>query len=713
MREKTRSLLRSLCALLLAVVIVLALPFSSFRGGVNAEGETEYPYTINGYNSSGIVQDSEGNYLPGKAYCLDFKSGTPSGQKYKRVKLSELDSYDMGKYGTRVLTDNVKARLSKLMYYTSDVEAYLRAIDNTAELDWFLEYNRLKKEAEQGVDDHTATDASSRVELTEKEKSDYTKEFYTGWSDMFDNYTTTQRLLWCVVHDDSEWGTFIADSNINGHEDNYYWSETSTFYYVSDDPVSDPHSLWNLFYVNGINYLDSLPDPRNDGYDVWVYICQDGSKQNILGVVFQDVQTVKISKVDITSQQELVGAHLQVIDESDNVVDEWDSDKDTHEVTGLIPGRTYTIRETVAPNGYKVTTDVTFSVDKNGNVTTTASTSSSGVILVEDSLTKVKISKKAVSGKDELPGATLTLTGKADWDEIYDRLTKSGRSVEKVIGDTKDSNGKTVKVTTGIKWVSTSTALEIEGLLYGEEYTLTEETAPKGYLKAENIKFKFDETVSEVVMYDKEETKEENKTTESEKKDTTEVKTTEATTEVTTEATTEATTESKEEQEDEDEDEGDGSGNLIITILDEETKRPVPNATVTVTNPDGSTGTYTTNENGQIILKDIPEGDYKVTVTKVPDGYTVTEGKTQTVNVEKNKTKRHTALITTTDVSKPSSGPGPQNQVTTPDAPGSSTGRRVTTVKTGDVAMLLPVIITMLISLGMIFAILLSKKKIK
>ena len=56
--------------------------------------------------------------------------------------------------------------------------------------------------------------------------------------------------------------------------------------------------------------------------------------------------------MDVTSQQELEGAKLQVIDKNGNVVDEWISGKTAHVTTELKAGETYTLRETVAPVSY-------------------------------------------------------------------------------------------------------------------------------------------------------------------------------------------------------------------------------------------------------------------------------------------------------------------------------------------------------------------------
>ena len=61
-----------------------------------------------------------------------------------------------------------------------------------------------------------------------------------------------------------------------------------------------------------------------------------------------------------------------MLDKAGNVVDEWDSKKgETHKVKNLIVGQEYTLRETIAPNGYTLTTDTTFTIDRTGKVTGT------------------------------------------------------------------------------------------------------------------------------------------------------------------------------------------------------------------------------------------------------------------------------------------------------------------------------------------------------
>ena len=76
------------------------------------------------------------------------------------------------------------------------------------------------------------------------------------------------------------------------------------------------------------------------------------------------------------------------------VIDEWVSGKEPHVITGLKTEVEYTLRETVAPDGYELTTDTTFIIDKYGVVTATGSKVKDGVILIEDARKGEKPHKK-------------------------------------------------------------------------------------------------------------------------------------------------------------------------------------------------------------------------------------------------------------------------------------------------------------------------------
>jgi uncharacterized surface anchored protein len=83
-----------------------------------------------------------------------------------------------------------------------------------------------------------------------------------------------------------------------------------------------------------------------------------------------DTTKVQISKRDITTDEELPGAKLVILDENGNVVEEWVSTDTPHIIEGkLIAGKEYTLREITAPDGYEVAKDVKFTVNEDGSVT--------------------------------------------------------------------------------------------------------------------------------------------------------------------------------------------------------------------------------------------------------------------------------------------------------------------------------------------------------
>ena len=177
---------------------------------------------------------------------------------------------------------------------------------------------------------------------------------------------------------------------------------------------------------------------------------------------FEDEETtVEFTKTSLTDGKEIEGAKLKVTDESGNTVDEWTSGKEPHIIKELTVGKKYTMTETLPADGYVTAESITFTVEDTSEVQK---------VEMKDDVTKVQISKTDISGK-ELPGAKLTI------------LDKEGKTVE--------------------SWTSEEKPHYIEMLPIGE-YTLREETAPDGYLVAEDVKFTVKDTgeIQKVVMKD-------------------------------------------------------------------------------------------------------------------------------------------------------------------------------------------------------------------
>lgn len=79
---------------------------------------------------------------------------------------------------------------------------------------------------------------------------------------------------------------------------------------------------------------------------------------------FENLPTqIKISKLDITTGNELPGAKLQIRDENGDIVDQWTSGKTPHMIRGLLEaGKVYTLREETAPKGYAIAEEIRFRV---------------------------------------------------------------------------------------------------------------------------------------------------------------------------------------------------------------------------------------------------------------------------------------------------------------------------------------------------------------
>ena len=221
---------------------------------------------------------------------------------------------------------------------------------------------------------------------------------------------------------------------------------------------------------NKWTYTWSELDEKKSGKDI-VYTVEEIGKtagyiSTVTGnategfIITNTITSVKISKVDITDQKELAGAHIQILDKDGNVVDEWDSTRESHEVTGLKTGEKYTLRETVAPDGYTITADTVFSLKEDGTLdkdNTSTTISADGTLLVEDSRTSVKVSKVDISDGKELEGAHIQII---------------------------DQDGNVVD-----EWDSTKEAHVTEKLKTGKIYTLRETVAPDGYLLTSDTTF--------------------------------------------------------------------------------------------------------------------------------------------------------------------------------------------------------------------------------
>lgn len=226
--------------------------------------------------------------------------------------------------------------------------------------------------------------------------------------------------------------------------------------FVADLPVDGTYYVKELYAPDGFVTTEEAQE------FTFTYQGEDTPEVSYEFTFEDELTTVEITKSDLITGEELPGASLKVIDEAGTVVDEWVSEKEPHVIKELMVGKTYTLEETKPADGYVTAERVDFTIENTAEVQK---------VEMKDDVTKVEISKTDMTGKEELPGATLTIL---------------------------DSDGNVVET-----WVSTDKAHYIEKLPIGT-YTLREEQAPDGYLVAEDITFEVTDTaeIQKVVMKD-------------------------------------------------------------------------------------------------------------------------------------------------------------------------------------------------------------------
>ncbi len=236
-------------------------------------------------------------------------------------------------------------------------------------------------------------------------------------------------------------GVYRVEVNTKGYSAETGESYAKTrVYYVDEEGNTLNYRASNL-EVGKTYILQEIETP--DGYvtasDIEFTVTEDENQ----AINMIDRQ-VFMTKEDVGGE-EVEGATIQVIDEDGNIVDEWVSTTEAHAISGLVEGKTYTLHEEYAPDGYVIATDVEFTVTEekvNQEVTLTDK--------------QVFMTKEDVGG-EEVEGATIQVI---------------------------DEDGNIVD-----EWVSTSEAHTISGLVEGKTYTLHEEAAPNGYYVANDIEF--------------------------------------------------------------------------------------------------------------------------------------------------------------------------------------------------------------------------------
>lgn len=225
------------------------------------------------------------------------------------------------------------------------------------------------------------------------------------------------------------------------------WTSTKEDHYVSGLEEGKTYRLVEVEAPNG--YVKAK--------DVFFTVSNEKKNES---VVMKDAK-ITASKTEVTGTKEVEGAKMTVTDEKGKTVDEWTSGKEEHSISGLEEGKKYTLTETTAPKGYVKAESIEFTVSKEKK---------NEAYIMKDK--QVTVTKTDITGTQEVPGATLTV---------------------------KDEDGNTVDT-----WVSGDKEHYVSGLEEGKTYTLIEETAPEGYVRADEITFTVtkEKVDQEVNMFD-------------------------------------------------------------------------------------------------------------------------------------------------------------------------------------------------------------------
>ncbi len=138
-------------------------------------------------------------------------------------------------------------------------------------------------------------------------------------------------------------------------------------------PVSNVKKISNEFKVNvsakgTINKAYAYTSTRSNVQNTGALYPENSNVNDSTTVKFNVVTVVEISKVDVTTGEELAGAHLELKDEKGNLIEAWVSTNESHVIEGLAPGK-YTLTEVIAPDGYELSKEtVTFVVKEDGTV---------------------------------------------------------------------------------------------------------------------------------------------------------------------------------------------------------------------------------------------------------------------------------------------------------------------------------------------------------
>ena len=424
--------------------------------------------TLDGYIANyhfGKKINSKGGYV----YCNDLHKGTPHGEKMTLVGEAPAGvAYILENgYPSKNITGN-----SDYDYYItqSAVWWYLDDTTGSSNLSNSFKTNgsdpkglrkyikklvsEAKKVKDYSTPSLTVNSKSSAMKLSSDKKYYESNDISVTGKNLTGKYTVTL--------DGAPQGTQIVSSSASSEASSFANNES----FKIRIPVDKAQSLKTSITVN--------VKSKATTYKAYEYKSSDTSVQNVYGKALYPTNTtlsgkttlslstskVSITKIDSKTKAGLAGAEFTLYDNSGKKITSWTSTTKAHVIQNL-PNGTYTLKETKAPAGYKISKEETkFTIsDSNRDIT---------VKVENTAYSKVSIIKIDSKTKVALAGAEFTLY---------------------------DNSGK--KITS---WTSTGKAHVIQNLANGT-YTLKETKAPAGYkISKEETKFTISDTNRNITL---------------------------------------------------------------------------------------------------------------------------------------------------------------------------------------------------------------------
>ena len=208
---------------------------------------------------------------------------------------------------------------------------------------------------------------------------------------------------------------------------------------------------------------------------------------------------VTMTKTDVTGEKEVPGAQMAVTDkETGKTVDTWTSGNEAHPISGLEVGKTYTLTEVTAPEGYAVAESIEFTVPDDGQNQTLSMKDKRVTIDKLDVLGNPVVGAKlAVYELTEDTAKTDEGRAQTEQNEETTAQTEGSQTEEnqpaaesetEAPAETGNQGAGTAAMKTGKlidSWTSDGKAHAVSGLIVGHTYRLVEESAPAGFAVAE------------------------------------------------------------------------------------------------------------------------------------------------------------------------------------------------------------------------------------